>query len=238
MVASGLTQPVGFVQNPAIANVQLILQKEGLIRTLQGGTLLAIPFLDLTATVEAASEQGVLGLAFAPDYATSGRLYVCYSKKVAATPGVGQLIVARFKRHATDPLRADASTEFDLVWPGGNAFITQPFGNHKGGNIAFGPDNMLYVGLGDGGFGDDPFHLAQTPSTLLGKMLRIDVSVPDSDAEGYDVPPSNRGPAAPACSARFGRLVSGTRGAGASTVGAPRDRCHARRRRRPNAGKR
>ena len=191
MVASGLSQPVGFVQNPAIANVQLILQKEGLIRTLQGGTLLAAPFLDLTAKVEAASEQGVLGLAFAPDYATSGRLYVCYSKRVPATPGVGQLIVARFKRHVTDPLRADASTEFDLVWPGGNAFITQPFGNHKGGNIAFGPDNMLYVGLGDGGSGSDPFHHAQNPATLLGKMLRIDVSVLESDAQGYDVPADN-----------------------------------------------
>ncbi len=86
VVASGLSQPLGFVQNPAIANVQHILQKEGLIRTLQGGTLLATPFLDLTAKVEAASEQGVLGLAFAPDYATSGRLYVCYSKKVRRRP--------------------------------------------------------------------------------------------------------------------------------------------------------
>src|SRR5204862_2892827 len=81
--------------------------------------------------------------------------------------------------------------KFDLLWPEGNRYITQPFSNHNGGCLQFGPDGYLYVGLGDGGSGDDPGHRAQTPSTLLGKFLRINVNVSDADLEGYDVPADN-----------------------------------------------
>ena len=73
----------------------------------------------------------------------------------------------------------------------GSAFIEQPFANHNGGHMAFGPDGFLYIGLGDGGSGNDPGHRAQDPDTLLGKMLRIDVNVPDANTKGYVVPPSN-----------------------------------------------
>jgi glucose/arabinose dehydrogenase len=100
--------------------------------------------------------------------------------------------VARFRRPGTEVI-ADAASRFDLRWGGaaGPAFIAQPFANHNGGHLAFGPDGFLYVGLGDGGSGDDPGHRAQNPSELLGKMLRIDVGVPDTHPSGYQVPASN-----------------------------------------------
>jgi hypothetical protein len=88
-------------------------------------------------------------------------------------------------------LVAVAGSRFDLRWPGGQRVITQPYANHNGGNLAFGPDGYLYIGLGDGGSGNDPQNTAQSPMTLLGKMLRIDVNVADSDQNGYRVPPTN-----------------------------------------------
>jgi hypothetical protein len=94
-------------------------------------------------------------------------------------------------RRFDTPLAADPASRFDLLWPGGDRWIDQPFANHNGGDLVFGSDGYLYIGLGDGGGGNDPAHRAQDPTTLLGKMLRIDVNVPDSDPEGYDVPPSN-----------------------------------------------
>jgi glucose/arabinose dehydrogenase len=88
---------------------------------------------------------------------------------------------------------ADPASRFDLLWGGatGPAFIAQPFANHNGGNLVFGPDGYLYIGLGDGGSADDPQHRAQNPLEFLGKMLRIDVAVADSDQSGYRVPADN-----------------------------------------------
>ena len=83
------------------------------------------------------------------------------------------------------------ASRFDLRWPNGNRFITQPFSNHNGGHLAFGPDGYLYIGLGDGGSANDPQNNAQNPNQLLGKMLRIDINVADGDAAGYRVPPDN-----------------------------------------------
>jgi glucose/arabinose dehydrogenase len=186
VVVSGLASPIAFVQDPSQPNVQLVAEQGGRIRVVQSGVLLATDFLDLTTVVLFAGEQGLLGLAFAPDYASSRRFYVNFVNKQ------GHTVIARFLRMATDQLRADPSSRFDLVWPGGLPQITQPpFPNHKGGNIAFGPDGLLYIGMGDGGAGNDPFHNAQNPNSLLGKMLRIDVSVPLSDPKGYAIPPSN-----------------------------------------------
>jgi glucose/arabinose dehydrogenase len=100
-------------------------------------------------------------------------------------------VVARFRRSA-DPLVADPASRFDLLWGAARrGFIEQPFTNHNGGHLAFGPDGYLYVGLGDGGSGDDPGHRAQNPAEFLGKMLRIDVSVADGHPTGYQVPASN-----------------------------------------------
>jgi glucose/arabinose dehydrogenase len=191
LVVSGLSSPVAFVQDPSQSNVQFVVEKGGRIRVVRDGVLESTAFLDIVTKVESGGEQGLLGLAFAPDYATSRRFFVNYVKKVPSTPGQGNTVIARFLRHPTNPLVADATSEFDLVWPDGQPFITQPFTNHKGGNLAFGPDGKLYIGLGDGGSGSDPGHRAQNPMTLLGKMLRIDVAVPDTDPQGYDVPPDN-----------------------------------------------
>jgi len=185
LLAGGLSQPVAFVQDPSQPSVQVVVQQGGRIRVIQNGVLLEQDYLDLTSQVLSGGEQGLLGLAFAPDYAASRRVYVNFTNQS------GDTVIARFLRDATDPLRADPATRFDLVWPGGARSIRQPFGNHNGGHLAFGPDGYLYIGLGDGGSGNDPFHYAQDPGSLLGKMLRLDVSVSASHPTGYVVPPSN-----------------------------------------------
>jgi glucose/arabinose dehydrogenase len=185
LVAQGLASPIGFVQDPADAAVQYIVEQGGRIRVLQNGTLLTTDFLDLSDETVGSGEQGLLGFALDPDYGATGRVWVNFTNLS------GNTVVARFTRSAGNPLQADPDSRFDLLWPGGDRFIFQPFGNHNGGHMAFGPDNRLYIGMGDGGSGSDPLNNAQTPGTLLGKMLRIDVSVPDTDVEGYDVPADN-----------------------------------------------
>jgi len=184
--ASGLTLPVAFIQDPTDRAVQLVVEQGGRIRVVRNGTVLPADFLDLTRAIASGGERGLLGLAFAPDFATSGRFYVNF------TNPSGDTVVARFRRSA-DPLVADPGSRFDLRWGGaaGPAFIAQPFANHNGGNLVFGPDGFLYIGLGDGGSGNDPGHRAQNPSQLLGKMLRIDVNVPEAHPSGYQVPPDN-----------------------------------------------
>jgi glucose/arabinose dehydrogenase len=184
LVVSGLAQPVAFVQNPADPTMQVIVQQGGRVRVLKDGGLQAADFLDLSGVISSGGERGLLGLAFSPDYASSGRFFVNF------TNPNGDTVIARFRR-SVDPLRADPGTRFDLRWPNGQRVISQPFSNHNGGNLVFGPDGFLYIGLGDGGAGDDPQHNAQNPQTLLGKFLRINVQVPDSDPEGYDIPPGN-----------------------------------------------
>lgn len=182
---SGLVAPVAFVQDPSAATVQYVVEQGGRIRVVKNGVLQSADLLDLSAALTSGGERGLLGLALAPDYATSGRLYVNF------TDTQGHTVVARFERSSSNPLVADAGSRFDLRWPSGQRVITQPFANHNGGNIAFGPDGYLYVGMGDGGSGNDPSHLSQSPTNLLGKMLRIDVNVPDADPAGYLVPPDN-----------------------------------------------
>ena len=193
LFASGFSSPVGFIQNPSDPTVQVVLEQGGHVRVIKNGVTQGPDFLDISALLPAAplGERGLLGLAFAPDYATSGRVYVSF------TNSAGNSVISRYRRSLSDPLQADSSTRFDLVWPvspsdpNGTAYITQPYPNHNGGNIAFGPDGYLYFGLGDGGFRDDPAFNGQNPMALLGKMLRIDVSVPDADPKGYAIPPSN-----------------------------------------------
>jgi glucose/arabinose dehydrogenase len=151
------------------------------------GRVQETPFLDLRDAVAAGGERGLLGLAVEPvgDEGQGGRVFVNFTNRQ------GHSVIARVRRSADDPLVADPSSRRDLMWPDGRAFIEQPFSNHNGGNLVFGPDGYLYVGLGDGGSGGDPMNRAQDPRALLGKMLRIDVGVPDDDARGYRVPPDN-----------------------------------------------
>jgi len=181
--ASGFTFPLDVVQDPSNRSVQLVVEQGGRIRVVRGGVVLPTDFLDLRSATVSGGERGLLGIAFAPDYITSGRFFVNFTNRD------GHTVVARFRRSA-DPLVATPSTRFDLKFtPQG--YIEQPYANHNGGNLEFGPDGYLYIGLGDGGSGGDPEHRAQNPRTFLGKMLRIDVNVPDADPIGYRVPPNN-----------------------------------------------
>lgn len=182
---SGLSLPVGWAQDPVDPGVRYVLEQAGRVRIIDDGVLLSMDFLDLRGFVGCCGERGLLGIAFPPDHASTGRFYVNF------TDTAGRTVVARFTRSTSNPAVADPATRFDLRWPSGDRFIAQPFSNHNGGHLAFGPDGYLYIGLGDGGDGSDPGHRAQNPGTLLGKMLRIDVGVPDSDPDGYQVPLDN-----------------------------------------------
>ena len=183
-IASGLSTPVAAVTDPTQPGVLYVVQQDGIVRTVQGATALPTPFLDLRSAISAGGERGLLGMAFAPD-AASERVFVNF------TNTNGDTVVARFRRSAANPLVADPASRFDLRWPDGSRFISQPFANHNGGNLVFGPDGYLYIGLGDGGSGNDPNNNAQNPNSLLGKMLRIDVNVADGDATGYRLPADN-----------------------------------------------
>jgi glucose/arabinose dehydrogenase len=185
LVVQGLSGPVAFIPDPTSTSRFFIVEQGGLIRLLENGALTT--FLDLRPPVIlSGGEQGLLGMAFAPDAATSGRFFVNF------TSPQGNIVVARFTRSPANAPTADPSSRFDLVWPGGTAYIPHPVhANHNGGHLAFGPDGYLYIGTGDGGGGNDQEENAQDPQSLLGKMLRIDTNVPDSDPRGYRVPPDN-----------------------------------------------
>jgi glucose/arabinose dehydrogenase len=182
---SGLSSPVAFVQDPTNVSIQFVVEQGGRVRVVSDGVLQSTDFLDLRGQISSGGESGLLGMAFAPDYASTGRFYVDF------TNPAGHTVIARFVRATSTPPTANPSSRFDLRWPSGLRYIVQPYANHNAGNLAFGPDGYLYIGLGDGGSGNDPENRAQNPAELLGKMLRIDVNVPDSDASGYVVPPSN-----------------------------------------------
>jgi glucose/arabinose dehydrogenase len=179
-VASGLSLPV-FVTAPAGDSRLFIVGHGGLIRILDDGELLPTPFLDLTDELEgeagAFDERGLLGLAFSPDYPVTGLLYVNYT-----TLADDRTVVARY-RVSANPNVVDEATEEILLE------IPQPTQVHNGGHLAFGSDGLLYIGLGDGGPQLDPQNNAQRDGTLLGKMLRIDVS--GGLGSGYTVPLTN-----------------------------------------------
>jgi glucose/arabinose dehydrogenase len=184
-VAGGFTAPVAVVSDPTEVGRYFVVEQGGRIRVVRNGVVQPADFLDLTAVVLDGGERGLLGMALAPDYASSGRFFINYTREPD-----GHTVIARYRRSA-DPNRADPASGFNLRWPNENDFITQPFANHNGGDLQFGSDGFLYIPLGDGGAGNDPDHRAQNPASLLGKVLRINVNVSDADAEGYDIPPNN-----------------------------------------------
>ncbi|HEX2217950.1 MAG TPA: PQQ-dependent sugar dehydrogenase [Gemmatimonadales bacterium] len=173
-VATGLAFPVGLASPPGDDRL-FILEKGGTVRIVEDGQVVAQPFLDLSGRVSGRAEQGLLGLAFYPDYAASGRFVVHY------TDLQGDTRISLFQVSG-DPNRADGGSESPILT------LAQPGPAHNGGQIAFGPDGMLYIGLGDGGSneGDDQGR-AQNLGDLFGSVLRIDVS---SGAD-YTVPPDN-----------------------------------------------
>jgi hypothetical protein len=185
VVGSGLTFPV-FATAPTADNRVFVVERAGRIRIVQGTTLVATPFLDISAQVSTAGERGLLGLAFDPAYALTGAFYVYYNDLA------GDSVLSRFHVSA-DPNVADPTEEVILV-------VGQPAGftNHKGGTVAFGSDGFLYWALGDGGGANDPPENAQNLGTLLGKMLRLDVgpdfapgSFPPAGGGVYRIPADN-----------------------------------------------
>lgn len=172
-VATGLDFPLYLTAPPGDPRL-FIVEKSGRIRIVRSGALAATPFLDLSASVSGGGEQGLLGLAFDPHYATSGRFYVDYTDRN------GDTRISRFRVSADADL-ADAASEEILLT------IDQPYSNHNGGQVAFGPDGYLYIGMGDGGSGGDPQGHGQNPGDLLGSLLRLDVS----GATGYANPATN-----------------------------------------------
>lgn len=171
-VVTGLEQPVD-LQNAGDGSGRLfVLEKPGRIRIIANGLTLPDPFLDIRDRVgDAGLEQGLLGLAFHPDYAQTGYFYVNY------TDVNGDTVIARFQVLPDDPTLADPQSELILLQ------VDQPYANHNGGGLAFGPDGFLYIGLGDGGSAGDPAGNAQNSDTYLGKMLRLDVDTPNAAPE-------------------------------------------------------
>ena len=183
VIVSGLTNPVALVMDPLDHSTFYVVEQRGTIRALRNNTLSPGLFLDIRSAISAGGERGLLGLAFPPDHEASRRFYVNF------TNPEGHTVVARYTRTAAGA--ADPNSRFDVMWPDGRRYVEQPFSNHNGGHLAFGPDGFLYIGLGDGGNGGDPLNNAQNPNALLGKMLRIDVDVPAGDTRGYRVPEDN-----------------------------------------------
>jgi glucose/arabinose dehydrogenase len=179
-VASGLTLPVYVTAPPGDARL-FVVEQGGRIRIARNGAVDPTPFLDLSSQVVCCGGRGLLGLAFAPDYATSGLFYVHYVRPGGAN-GNGFIRVDRFQVSA-DPDVADPASQEMLLDVG-----EHPSLSHHGGQLAFGPDGMLYVALGDGAVYPSPSP-AQDDASLLGKLLRIDVS--GGPGSGYSVPPSN-----------------------------------------------
>jgi glucose/arabinose dehydrogenase len=161
-MVGGLASPLDAQAAPGDAARLFVVEQGGRIRIVRGQTLSATPFLDVSSRISCCGERGLLGLAFHPAYAQNGRFYVNY------TNPQGHTHVSEF-RVSSNPDVADAGSERQLL------FVAQPFSNHNGGGLAFGPDGRLYIGLGDGGSGGDPQGNGQFLGTHLGKMLRIDV---------------------------------------------------------------
>jgi glucose/arabinose dehydrogenase len=166
-VVSGFSSPVDLQPSDDGTGRLFVVEQAGTIRILQSGVVLATPFLDIRTRVNFSGEMGLLGVAFHPGFAQSQRFYVNYVRLVGT--GQVQSVIAEYQVSSADANQADPATERILLT------VNQPFTNHKGGQVAFGPDKFLYIGLGDGGSGGDPLGNGQNLQTLLGKMLRIDV---------------------------------------------------------------
>jgi glucose/arabinose dehydrogenase len=181
VVAGGFVSPVHVTHAGDGSGRIFVVEQAGRIRILDNGVVLPVPFLDL-ATLNpprliAGGEQGLLSVAFPPGFAAKGYFYVNYTR----APD-GATVVARYRVSAGDANVADPASEEVILT------IPQPFANHNGGQLAFGPDGFLFLGMGDGGSGGDPLNNGQSPGTLLGKLLRIDV---ESGTAPYVVPPDN-----------------------------------------------
>ncbi len=177
LVAGSFSSPLAVRHAGDGSGRLFVVERDGRIRIIDGGSVLPSPFLDIDPLVLSGGEQGLLGLAFHPAYAKNGFFYVNYTR--AASPD-DQTVIERYTVSG-NPNVADPDSGMEVI------VIDQDFGNHNGGDIHFGPDGYLYIGMGDGGSGGDPFGRAQDLDELLGKMLRLDVD----GGMPYAIPPSN-----------------------------------------------
>lgn len=176
-VASGLG-PITAITHAGDDRLFVTVQN-GRVRILAGGRVLPAPFLDVSALVSCCGERGLLSVAFHPNYAQNRLFFVDY------TNTVGDTVIARYQTLASDPNRADPASAVTLLT------IQQPFPNHNGGQLQFGPDGFLYIGMGDGGSANDPMCNAQRDESLLGKLLRIDVDQNVNSPPFYGIPAEN-----------------------------------------------
>jgi glucose/arabinose dehydrogenase len=179
-VVAGLDSPIGTTNAGDGSGRLFVNEQAGRIRVVNpDGTLRDRDFVDISDRVESGGERGLLGLAFHPDFASNGRVFVHYSRR-----GDGATVISELT----------ASPDHSSADPGSERIIftlDQPFANHNGGEIAFGPDGYLYIGLGDGGSGGDPFGNGQNRQVLLGKILRIDVDGAHAAGKQYAIPETN-----------------------------------------------
>jgi glucose/arabinose dehydrogenase len=161
----GLAEPLYVASTPTEPNRIYVVEQPGRIRVVQSGRLLAQPFLDIRSLVKSGGEQGLLSMAFPPNYAEDRKFYVDYTDRNGDT---------RVVEYAVKDGRADPASARQLL------FVEQPYANHNGGQLEFGPDGLLYVGMGDGGSAGDPENRAQNLDSQLGKLLRINVSDPNA----------------------------------------------------------
>lgn len=185
-VATGLTRPLYLTHAGDGSGRMFVLEQAGRVWIVRDGLVEPVPFMDISPLVStSANERGLLGLAFHPDYAENGVFYVHYSTR---NPD-GDTVLARYRVSESNPDLADLNSA-QVIFT-----LRQPYPNHNGGQIAFGPDGYLYVGLGDGGAAGDPLNAGQTPDTLLGKILRLDVDSSDTYAIPEDNPAFTVNPA-------------------------------------------
>src|SRR5437879_3010670 len=177
-VVSGLKNPLAIVNAGDGSGRLFVAQQGGQIRIVRGGNLVDRPFLDIADRITTGGERGLLGVAFHPGFPADPRVFVDY------TDVNGDTRVSSFRVDPASPDRVDPSTEQRLL------FVKQPFPNHNGGALVFGPDGFLYISLGDGGSGGDPQGNGQSLTTLLGKILRIDVDRTSGD-QRYAIPSGN-----------------------------------------------
>ncbi|PJF44841.1 MAG: glucose dehydrogenase [Phototrophicales bacterium] len=178
-VVTGFQRPIEFIQAPDDTGRFFVVEQRGVIHIFQDGEVLSTPFLNIMDRVTVLNnydERGLLGMALHPDFTENGYFYLNYTRqKDSAT------IIARYQVSDDDPNVADPDSEYVLLT------VAQPYDNHNGGQLAFGPDGYLYIGLGDGGSAGDPLNNGQNPRTLLGSILRID----PVSREPYTIPEDN-----------------------------------------------
>lgn len=173
------SQPTYVTAPPGDSHRLFVVEQGGTIQLLRDGVRATRPFLAVPGVLNS-GERGLLSMAFAPDYATSGRFYVYY-----VATGDGHIQIDEFRRAATDPDRADLTTRRPVL------AIAHPNGNHNGGQLQFGPDGFLYAGTGDGGGASNPNPNPQNLGSLLGKMLRIDPLRRPASGAAYAIPAGN-----------------------------------------------